>query len=295
MKNYSKYFAVSEDDKSWGIHTLNCGTSMVKPGAVFPSTEHPQTYNLTWQRGRILHEYQLIYLVEGSGIFESQASGTIQLSPGTMILIYPEIWHRYKPEADNVWHSYWVGFGGVLAAELIRKLDLSIHHPVKIIAYQEKIVQVYLDILATSQLEYVGYQQVYVGEIIKLLGLIHSIHRKSEFRQENIDRMIQQAKLILMGGNFSIPMEEVANELNIGYSSFRKLFKDYTGMSPGQYQMQHKINNAISLLNEGKCSIKEIALKLEFETPQYFARIFKKKTGKSPKEYSQQLMRRNGS
>jgi len=294
MKNYSKYFAVSENDKSWGIHTLDCGTSRIEPGAKFPAPEHPESYQLSWKFGRILHEYQLIYLVDGQGLFESQSCEKCTLEAGSIILIYPEIWHRYKPAEEKNWHTYWVGFNGKLAHEFVKKLELTPTNPIKAIGYQEKIMQIFLDVIETSQVEFTGYQQVFVGEIIKLIGLIHAIHRKSEFKQKDVDRVIQEAKLILMQKNLNISMEEVADELNLGYSFFRKLFKDYTGISPGQYQMQHKINKAISLLNEGKSSIKEIAADLEFDTPQYFARIFKKKTGKSPKEYSQQLMRRKG-
>lgn len=292
MKNYSKYFAISENDKSWGLHTLDCGTSLIEPGAQFPSSEHPQSYQLNWDRGRILHEFQMIYLVEGNGILESQSCGRLELNAGSIILIYPELWHRYKPLENKTWHTYWVGFGGKLAYKFISKLSLTRENPIKVVGLQEKIIQIYLDIIETSQLEFTGYQQVLVGEIIKLFGLIHAIHRKSEFTQKNIDLIIQEAKMILIQKNLNSSMEEVADELNMGYSSFRKLFKDYTGMSPGQYQMQHKINKAISLLNEGKLSIKAIAFELKFETPQYFARIFRKKTGKSPREYSQQLMNR---
>ncbi len=285
MKSYNKYFAVSENDKDWGIHALNCGTSMIQPGSNSPGVRHPDRYKIIWERGRILNEYQVFYLVEGNGIFESRSSASIELHAGSIVLIFPQCWHRYKPVGNQLWHTYWVGFDGKLAGEFIQKLDFSSENPVKIIGYQEKIVQVFLDILETSQLEYSGYQQVFVGEIIKLIGLIHAIRRKSEIKQEDADRIVQEAKVILMQYNLSISMEEVAKSLNMGYSSFRKLFKEYTGISPGQYQMQHKINKAISLLNEGKYSVKEIASELQFETPQYFARIFKKKTGKTPKEF----------
>ncbi len=285
MKSYNKYFAVSENDKDWGIHTLNCGTSMIQPGSNSPGAGHPDRYKIIWERGRILNEYQVFYLVEGKGIFESTSIGPIELHAGSIVLIFPQCWHRYKPVGNQLWHTYWVGFDGKLAGEFIQRLDLNPKNPVKLIGYQDKIVQVFFDILETSQLEHSGYQQVFVGEIIKLIGLIHAIHRKSEIKQKDADRIIQEAKVILMQKNLSISMEEVAESLNMGYSSFRKLFRDYTGISPGQYQMQHKINKAVSLLNEGKRSVKEIASELQFETPQYFARVFKKKTGKTPLEF----------
>lgn len=291
MKSYNKYFAVSENDKDWGIHTLNCGTSMVQPGSNLPGVVHPDNYKIIWERGRVLNEYQVFYLVEGCGIFESRPSGTIELRAGSIVLVFPGCWHRYKSFGKGLWHTYWVGFDGKLAGKFIQRLDLDSENPVKLIGYQEKIVQVFLDILETSQLEYSGYQQVFVGEIIKLIGLIHAIHRKSEIKQKDADRIVQEAKVILMQNKLTISMEEVADGLNIGYSSFRTLFKEYTGISPGQYQMQHKINKAVSLLNEGKWSVKEIASELQFDTPQYFARIFKKKTGKTPVEFMNQFSR----
>jgi AraC-like DNA-binding protein len=285
MKSYNKYFVVSENDKGWGLHTLNCGTSMVRPGTNIIAAEHPDRYKIIWERGRILNEYQLIYLVEGEGVFDSRKSGKIKLKAGSIILVFPDYWHRYKPVDTKLWQTYWVGFQGKLAREFIEKIDLSHKNPVKIIGYQEKIVRVFHDILETSQLEHFGYQQIFVGEIIKLIGIIHTIHRKSEIKQKDADRIVQEAKVILMQNSLSISMQKVSKELNMGYSSFRKLFRDYTGISPGQYQMQHKINKAISLLNEGKLSVKEIASELQFESPQYFGRIFKKKTGKTPMEF----------
>lgn len=140
MKSYNKYFAVSENDKSWGIYTLDCGTSQIQPGAKFPLPKHPESYRLTWERGRILHEFQMIYLVDGKGIFQSQTSGQINLEAGSIILIHPETWHRYKPDAGNLWHTYWVGFDGTLANHFIEKLELSKTNPVKSIGYQENII-----------------------------------------------------------------------------------------------------------------------------------------------------------
>lgn len=58
------------------------------------------------------------------------------------------------------------GFGGKLANEFIQKLELTRENPVKVVGYQKKIIQIFLDILETSQIEFTGYQQVYVGEVI---------------------------------------------------------------------------------------------------------------------------------
>ncbi|MBT30447.1 MAG: AraC family transcriptional regulator [Thalassobius sp.] len=289
MSTTSHYFAISEKDQQWGLHVLDCGTSRIHAGEAFPSKKHPEVYQFNWERGRILYEFQIIYLIEGSGVFESQPSGTIQLAQGDMMFIFPNVWHRYKPDKQANWHTYWVGFGGDFTSKLIENLNITKESPIKQIGYSDKIIKVFMDILETSQFEFTGYQQVLAGEITKLIGWIHAEQRRAEFKKDNVDKIIQTAKTLLMQNNFSGNPERVAAELNMSYSKFRKLFKDYTGLAPGQFQMRHKIATACNMLNEGKNSIKEISDKLGFETPQYFTRIFKKKMGKSPGAYKKQF------
>ncbi|WP_020531169.1 AraC family transcriptional regulator [Flexithrix dorotheae] len=290
MNSVSNYFAISEKDQTWGLHLFDCGISRIPAGGQYPSLNHPEKYLFNWERGRILHEYQLIYLIKGEGIFESKESGSIPLVQGSIILIYPDCWHRYKPIPNTDWLTYWVGFDGKFCLDLIPKLNLTPASPVRAIGYQEKIVGVFLDIMETSHFQFSGYQQVLAGEVLKLMGWIHAIQRRAVFKEKNVDKIIQMAKSMMMENIWTIKMEEIAAELNISYSKFRKLFKDYTGLAPGQFLMQHKIAFACNLLNEGNLSIKEVAIKLGFETPQYFSRIFKKKMGMAPGEYQKRML-----
>ncbi len=49
--------------------------------------------------------------------------------------------------------------------------------------------------------------------------------------------------------------------------------------------MNPLIDEAKNILLKPNKSISEVAYELGFEYPQYFSRLFKKKTGLSPKEY----------
>jgi AraC-like DNA-binding protein len=80
-------------------------------------------------------------------------------------------------------------------------------------------------------------------------------------------------------------MEKLALDLNIDYSIFRKIFKEYTGISPGQYHLSLRIRQAKELLINTNLSIKEISYRLGFESIFYFSRVFKSKTGINPTEY----------
>jgi AraC-like DNA-binding protein len=82
-----------------------------------------------------------------------------------------------------------------------------------------------------------------------------------------------------------ISPEEIAANLNISYSWFRRIFRQYTGFSPAQYMIQLKIQKAKELLEQTNDSVKEIACALNFEPTDYFSVFFKRSTGLNPLAY----------
>ena len=80
-------------------------------------------------------------------------------------------------------------------------------------------------------------------------------------------------------------VRQFADEMNLSPNYFGDMVKSYTGTSPQAYIQQHIISLAQSRLVSTDLSINEIAYSLGFEYPQYFSRLFKKQTGKTPQEY----------
>ena len=81
-----------------------------------------------------------------------------------------------------------------------------------------------------------------------------------------------------------VTIQTIAEELGVSYSNFRKLFKEYTGLSPATYQQELRLLRAKELLTTTELSIKEIAYRLNFESPDYFSAKFKAKMGFKPSE-----------
>ncbi|PTX92296.1 AraC family transcriptional regulator [Opitutus sp. ER46] len=66
---------------------------------------------------------------------------------------------------------------------------------------------------------------------------------------------------------------------------FHRLFKSATGMSPGKYHVNARMQEARRRLRETDQSIVAVALDLGFSTPSHFAQVFRRETGLSPSDY----------
>ena len=83
----------------------------------------------------------------------------------------------------------------------------------------------------------------------------------------------------------AIDILQIASNLNMSYSYFRKEFKKRTGTSPNQYFQDLKMKSAKQLLFSTNLSVKEICFQLGYSSPEYFTNQFKKIVGKTPVEY----------
>ena len=66
---------------------------------------------------------------------------------------------------------------------------------------------------------------------------------------------------------------------------FRKLFKSELGISPKKYIIKLRIQKAVSLINTGYYSLKEVAEMCGYTDYKYFSVEFKGAVGCSPSEY----------
>ena len=80
MKNYYKYLPVSQEDENWGLHVLNAGYNRIPAAQLYPPQDHPSHHYFNWEKGRTFDEYQLIYISNGEGLFESACCGLQTIS-----------------------------------------------------------------------------------------------------------------------------------------------------------------------------------------------------------------------
>ncbi|RYZ96031.1 MAG: AraC family transcriptional regulator, partial [Sphingobacteriaceae bacterium] len=158
--------------------------------------------------------------------------------------------------------------------------------PCHYIGFNEGIVSLYNLIIEKTKQEKSGYQPLISGIFFHLLGSCHSIIKQSDVGGTEEEVVIDKARVLFRANiNNAYSPEQAAQDLNVGYSWFRKRFRSYTGLSPGQYYLQLKIEKAKEFLTNSNMLIKEIAIELNFDSTLYFSKVFKEKTGFNPTNY----------
>lgn len=115
-------------------------------------------------------------------------------------------------------------------------------------------------------------------EIISILG-------NTENTLEDKYKVIYKGIEHLESGNYNLSIEEIAKMCNVSVSYFRKLFKQYSGVSPIEYRMNTKFQKAKEYLCHTDLNSCEVADLLDFKDMSFFCRRFKKETGLTPLQY----------
>lgn len=105
--------------------------------------------------------------------------------------------------------------------------------------------------------------------------------------QQTSNEQIKQFK-IFIGRNYQNPdltMHLVQKELKISATNLRLLLKEELNTTFKNYLKEIRLTEVKRLLKESNLSISEIAYKCGFNDIPYFNRVFKAKTGESPKAF----------
>lgn len=285
-----KYIPQNQRDELWGMSVCSTGYQKVSPGEPYPPAGHNQEYMFNPSNGRVLSEYQLLYITEGSGTLVTRHGGSHKINAGDMFLIFPGEWHTYSPDPETGWTEYWIGFSGVNIDNRVSAGFFSPDKPLYHIGYDEIMVELYNDAIRTATRQEPYFQQLLAGIVNHLLGLMFmTVHSRLLNHDDEMMKSMDRAKAFMQESVESdIKMPDIAFRLNMSYTKFRRLFKQYTGLSPAQYLINLRIHRAKEMLRGTNISIKEISITLHFENQEYFATLFKKKTGLSPSDFRKQ-------
>ncbi|MBX3256398.1 MAG: helix-turn-helix domain-containing protein [Chitinophagaceae bacterium] len=289
--SFFKYLNVSSMEEKWGMYVTSVGYSKVVPHEEYPNQKHPRSHALTWNRGRILNDYYLVFISKGKGVFASTQTEPEKIEEGTCFFLFPGVRHRYKPDMNSGWEEYWIGFHGYYIEQLMKQKFFNPHQPCLYIGLNKDLLILFNQMLDVVKSSLVGYAQQISGIALQILGLINTLSVNKQYSSNPLDKLISKAKFIMQESiTGTIDMQHVAYQLPMGYSAFRKNFKMLTGYSPNQYYLNLRLTRSKELLASTTLSVEEIADQTGFDSIYYFSKIFKKKTGVSPNLYRSQIL-----
>ncbi|MEE9429643.1 MAG: AraC family transcriptional regulator [Melioribacteraceae bacterium] len=285
---YSRYdyLNISDSDDIWGLYVLGAGIADVPPHTIYPPTKHPVNYMFNCKHGRTLPSFQLLYITKGEGIFETKRIKRTIVKEGSLIFLYPNEWHTYRPNKKTGWKEYWISFNGEQPRKFLEKNILHRDKPIIEIGLNETIVNLFNQILELLENESLGFREIISSLAYQIIAQINSVNRRKQFGGKQIEKVILEAKIYLAENiSHQVNFKELANELNVGYSWFRRMFQHYTHLPPSQYFQLLKLNKAKTLLIGTSMHISEISDFLGFENQYYFSKFFKKRTEFSPSSW----------
>lgn len=285
----STYLSISQNDLLWGLSVTSVGFQKIDSGQEYPPVGHPTGYRFHALSGRILDEYQLVYIIKGEGDFASKSFEKRRLKAGSVFMLFPGEWHNYKPDENTGWEVWWVGFKGTIVDNLINEKFFLKTSPIFKIGFNDEVVQLFHKILGVANEGNMGFQQLAASMVLLILGYLSYTNKNIQFADKGIVNKVNEAKVIMTENPKTSP-QDVAKLLNISYSGFRKIFRKYTGMSPSQYCIQQKIYRSKEFLISTDKSIMEISDILQFDSTYYFSTSFKNKTGMSPTEFRKKYL-----
>lgn len=281
-----KYLIVNDMDRKFGLWVNSVGYQSIPPDSPYPLKEHPSGYFFNTEKGRVLREYQLVYITKGRGLFSSDSTQEKQVCKGRLMVLFPGQWHTYRPLRQTGWTEYYIGFEGPMIDGIVSSSFLSHEQQILEVGINEELVSLFSRALAVAEADKISAQQYLSGIVLHMIGMVLSVSKNKVFEMSDVDQKIEQAKIIMnenVSGN--VDPEELAMRLNISYSWFRRVFKEYTGYAPAKYFQELKLRKAKQMLVGTSQSVKEISFFLGFQSTEYFFSFFKKRTGLTPLEY----------
>ena len=275
MQDRHRYFPAGAAAKAWGLYVTCAGRSRTKPGAEFPSRAHPDEYYFTWERGRVLGEWQLVLVEEGRG--EAELRGRrFALEAGSLLALPPGVRHRYRPDPATGWRTLWIGFGGDMASRLAEGGP-----PVR--TASGRLRERFYETVAFAFANGLGRPRATAAALHALAAAVaEDVPDGAAGARTSREDVVRRAQAILAERCAEIvDFEALAGSLGLPYRTFRHLFAAECGVPPHRYQLLVRLKRAKRLLESSDLPVSEIAASLGFRSAWHFAHFFQRETGRS--------------
>ena len=238
------------------------------------------------------NQHELYFLVQGKTKY-FVGNEIFLLEPGDLLFVPKHIFHKTDNlDSTNVqrllisFDEEDIGPQGESFLQGLKK-DKLVRIPEE---FQYRLQEV-LHHLEEEQLQqqphYRQMQRLYLQQLLILISRLQSRHINTH-KNPRILLIQSVAKYISESPDRDLSLSALAKQFAISEGNLSRQFKSVTGVSLSEYVNICRITAAEKLLLQGEKSITAVALRCGFNDSNYFAAVFKKLKGITPKKYALQ-------
>lgn len=248
---------------------------MIGCGTVTHQCSHEATIN------RPYPVYGGVYLLRGNGKYIDSSGKKYPLSAGDFFQRIPGRQHSTIPGNDGQWFEFFMSLPSELYHELASMGVLSddpvLHPGIDRITFQKC-----LSIL--EKMRHCDINELYqvLIDMQQLIIDICKLASKNDLTDSNqaiVAAVIESLKQTCCNPNC---LEELADSTPFNYNTLRRVFRDKTGITLGQFRNNLRFDQAKSLLSTTTISLSDIARMIGYSDAYAFSKQFKQSTGVSP-------------
>lgn len=209
----------------------------------------------------------LHYVVSGKGYFKI-GDRWYTVTAGNMFVIPPFVETYYEADACDPWEYIWIGF----------TKDEKIKVDFEDVMYIPHARRIFEDMKRCSAM-HSGKTEFLCGKIWQILSMIF------DKQNEAVDYIEKAVNIINSEYMRNITVQDIADRIGLERTYFSNLFKMRLSLSPKQYLLKIRMEQAAVFLKEYGYSVSVTALSVGYSDVYTFSKMFKQYFGVSPSQY----------
>ena len=289
------YLPIADHDMELGLYVTGCGHGVIHPGQDYPPEEHPRIYQFSWNAGRELPEFQIILITDGEGEFESKATGTVEINCDTLLLLFPGVWHRYRPLRSTGWTERWISVHGEFMHRLYSAQSICPSRATLALEDRETMVNLFDRALDRVHDNPVHHTPLLSISALEILATAIDLTRKSDDSsavhsttqgEEIDDPLVSRAlDLIWTRSHRPLSVDQLVSQLPTTRRTLERRLQAVLGCSILDEINRCRLIRAKRLLTETNLPVKSVAYLAGFSSHERLRRLMVNREECPPGEY----------
>ncbi len=230
--------------------------------------------------------YSVELMLSGRMRFGIDHGRSVVLDRPAVFWHHPAHTYQYGAVDADGWHHFWVLFRGRRGRRMVENGFMLLSDGGYVTLQEpEPVAELFRALVSLVREGNTAHQGRTVILLERLLCLL-----AEEEERGSAGTPLGRAVMAVAGAVRESPVAQhdfrvAARNLHVSYSHFRRLFNAMIGESPHAYLLACRMRFAARMLHDPACQIKDVAIRLGYEDPAQFSKLFKKKIGMSPRQY----------